>query len=94
MKKKDLIKAITHIDDDDHIMIGDECFPYVPKITAICGKGQHCMIYHCVLPIGHAGDCYCKIKDVSFTPEQNMLIIYKDQEGHNEITMHKMRTFS
>ena len=69
MKKIDLIKAMEHIGDEEHVMIGEECFPYKPKIEAICGKGQMHMIYHCVLPINHSGECYCQCKNTEFTPD-------------------------
>jgi hypothetical protein len=62
MKKKDLIKALENFEDDDHIVIGDESWSWVPKIRRICGGRQYYMAYYCILEKGHDGGCYCGCK--------------------------------
>ena len=69
MTKKQLIDAMGHLNDDDHVMMDETAFPYIPEIKAICGKGQRHMIYHCVLPPGHDGLCYCSCKSIEFSPD-------------------------
>jgi hypothetical protein len=69
VKKKDLIKALEKFEDDDHIMIGDEVWSWVPKITRICGGRQEYMPYYCIREKGHEGDCYCGCKYVDFEAE-------------------------
>lgn len=69
MIKKELIKALAEFDDDDHIVIGDECCSYVPKIEKVCGKGMKYMGYYCLLQPNHPGDCYCGCKHDYFKPD-------------------------
>lgn len=69
MRKKDLIKALSGFDDNDHLMIGEDAIPYVPKIEAICGKSEIYTAHYCVREVGHTGDCYSSCKQVDFRPD-------------------------
>ena len=67
MKKSDIIKMLEPFEDDDNIMFDDVVGLYDPK--RICGKGQFAMPYTCVLEPGHEGQCWCKCKNIEFTPD-------------------------
>jgi hypothetical protein len=69
MTKKELIQALDGIVDNDHIMIGEHSFSYVPKISVVCGKSKNYTCYSCILPVGHDGECYSSIKNVYFLPD-------------------------
>lgn len=69
MTKRALIEALEDFADDDHIILGDEAYSYVPSIKKICGKGQPYMVYYCTKPPGHTGNCYCPCKHVYFVPQ-------------------------
>ena len=69
MKKKYLIEALEKFNDDDHIIFEDFSSSYVPKMEAVCGKGQKYMAYFCVRKPNHEGQCWCSCKDVNFDPD-------------------------
>jgi hypothetical protein len=71
MTKKEIIEALGQFNDSDQIAVRGDPHLYPSDFAGICGKGQEYMIYKCVLPSGHAGECYCGCKDVYFIPDES-----------------------
>ena len=70
MTKRQLIEEIKDFDDDDHLQLGDDAIPYMPKVRKICGKSLRYTAYYCDREPGHSGYCYSPCKDTDFEPDE------------------------
>ena len=69
MKKSDIIKMLEPFDNDDEIAFDGNPFLWQPE--KICGERDVIMGYVCSLNPGHKGECWCRHKDIEFTPDYN-----------------------